>query len=128
VRLLLDTHTFLWWDADAEPLSRTARTLLENPSHELLLSVVSVWELYIKTQLGKLEPRAPIDEIVAEQIRSNHLVILPVYLEHVAALNTLPLHHRDPFDRLLIAQATTEGATLVSKDEVFKRYPVALIW
>lgn len=128
MRLLLDTHTFLWWDADAAPLPDSVRELLGDPDNELLLSVVSVWELYIKTQLGKLEPRAPIDDIVAEQVRDNHLVILPVYLEHVAALGALPLHHRDPFDRLLIAQAKSEGATLVSKDEVFERYPVDLIW
>ncbi len=128
MRLLLDTHTLLWWDTANDRLSPTARTLLEDPANDLMLSVVSLWEMHLKTRLGKLELRVPLEQLVQEQVARNDVFVLPVEAAHVYALEALPGHHKDPFDRLLIAQATTEGTTLVSKDEVFKRYPVDLIW
>ncbi len=128
MKLLLDTHAFLWWDTDADQLPATLLETLQDPAHELILSVVSVWEMQIKAALGKLELRTPLDTIVREQQSKNGLAVLPVYLEHVLALEKLADHHKDPFDRLLIAQAKTEALTLVSKDDAFKLYSVALLW
>src|SRR5437870_2947337 len=110
---LLDTHTFIWWDSDPSKLSATALTFLRDPANTLLLSVVSVWEILIKLQLGKLTLGLPIRTIVAQQ-QVNGVQILPVTLDHVLAVEGLPMPHKDPFDRLLVAQANTEGAKLVS--------------
>lgn len=128
MRFLLDTHAFLWWDAEAERLPDTLLETLQDPAHELVLSVVSVWEMQIKTGLGKLEVRTSLSTLVSEQREKNSLVVLPVSLQHVLVLSELAHHHKDPFDRLLIAQAKAEALTLVSKDEVFSRYDVPLRW
>jgi PIN domain nuclease of toxin-antitoxin system len=127
VKLLFDTHTFIWWDGDPDRLSARTLALLEDPSHTLLFSVVSAWEIQIKLQLGKLRLDMPLQEVVEGQQQSNGVQLLPVILPHVLALEGLPAHHKDPFDRLLIAQAIQEGAALVSSDPVFDRYPVNLI-
>ena len=128
MRLLIDTHTFIWMDSAPEKLPRQVTELLQNPKHNLLLSVVSVWEIQIKTQLGKLDLHSELAKLVQEQQKRNRLVILPITLAHVLALGKLPLHHKDPFDRLLIAQAINESATLLSRDKVFANYPVKLLW
>ncbi len=128
MKLLLDTHTFIWMDSEPENLSSLGQTLCGNPTHVLLLSVASVWEIEIKLQIGKLTLRMPLPEIIEHQQRANNLQILPITLTHIFALPTLPLHHRDPFDRLLIAQANIENATLLSKDSVFGNYSVKVMW
>ena len=128
MRLLLDTHTFLWWDTDADRLPGSLLNALQNPENELVLSVVSVWEMQIKAGLGKLELRTPLTVLVNEQRSRNGLAVLPIRLQHVYALQELAHHHSDPFDRLLIAQARVEALKLVSKDEAFKRYDVPLLW
>lgn len=128
MRLLLDTHTFMWWDSASSRLPPAVKALCDDPGNVLLLSVASLWEIQIKTHLGKLQLSRPLLEIVTDQQRANQLQILPVTLEHVAALQSLPAVHRDPFDRLLVAVAGVEGATLASGDPVFRQYPVSLVW
>ncbi|MEX2138526.1 MAG: type II toxin-antitoxin system VapC family toxin [Pirellulales bacterium] len=127
MKLLLDTHAFIWWDSEPSKLSSAALAALRDSTNEVWCSVVSVWEILIKEQMGKLSLHLPLADIVAHQ-RTNGLRILPVTLEHVLGVNGLPRAHKDPFDRLLAAQANQEGATLVSADVVFARYPVAVLW
>jgi PIN domain nuclease of toxin-antitoxin system len=128
MRVLLDTHTFIWWDADSGKLSRHALAICIDPQNTLLLSVVSVWEMVIKSHLGKLTLRMPLVDIITNQQRQNQIDILPVLFDHVLAVEQLPAHHKDPFDRLLIAQATVESATLLSSDPVFAAYSVSVFW
>ncbi|MBN2389213.1 MAG: type II toxin-antitoxin system VapC family toxin [Anaerolineae bacterium] len=126
--LLLDTHTFIWWDSDPAKLSPQVLALCQDRDNTVLLSVVSVWEMQIKSQLGRLTLHRSLTEIVTSQQQANGIQILPVTLTHVLALDTLPLQHKDPFDRLLISQANLEGATLLSKDAIFTDYAVKVIW
>lgn len=127
MKLLLDTHTLIWWVSDPTKLSSKALALCHDPANTLSLSVVSVWEIQIKRQIGKLKLISPLVDLIAIQQR-NRLEVLSIRLEHVLALDNLPLHHKDPFDRLLIAQATFEDAVLVSRDAVFAQYPVNVLW
>jgi PIN domain nuclease of toxin-antitoxin system len=127
VKLLLDTHTFLWFVTGDDRLSRRARQAMEADDAELVLSAASVWEMAIKARLGRLSLPATVEEYIAEKVASGFLV-LPVDWVHAAAVERLPLHHRDPFDRLLLAQASTEGLPIVSGDSVFRRYGVKVIW
>jgi PIN domain nuclease of toxin-antitoxin system len=127
MRLLLDTHVFIWWADQQESLSANVLSALENEANELLLSVASVWEIQIKFQLGKLKLSTPLRELVDSQVETNDLRILPVELAHVLVLDTLPFHHKDPFDRLLIAQCIHEDVTLVSADREFAAYSVRLL-
>jgi len=128
MRLLLDTHTFIWWDSDPERLSKHVLSLCQNPEHELFLSVASVWEMQIKMQLRKLELRLPLAELMRQQQEQNGIFLLSITMNHVLALDSLPVHHKDPFDRLLIAQACAEDLTLISGDPVFSQYSVHRIW
>jgi PIN domain nuclease of toxin-antitoxin system len=128
MKVLLDTHAFIWWDSDPTKLSPQARTACEDRTNVVLLSVASAWEMQIKLQLGKLDLRLPLAEVIASQQQTNEIQVLPVALGHVLALQDLPAHHKDPFDRLLIAQANVEEAVLVSHDPVFAHYPVKVLW
>ena len=128
MKLLLDTHTFIWWDSDPQKLSATVLTQLQSPNNIIFLSVASIWEMQIKHQLGKLPLRLPLTDIIEDQRQNNGIIFLPILSEHVLALDQLPLHHKDPFDRLLIAQANSQGAALVSKDHLIAAYPVSLLW
>lgn len=128
MKLLLDTHAFIWWDSEPAKLSPQALALCQDRQHLLLLSVVSLWEIQIKLQLGKLKLALPLKEIVEGQQRTNNMEILPVTLAHVLTLENLPVHHKDPFDRLLVAQAIVEEAVLISGDPNIARYPVRVIW
>ncbi len=128
MKVLLDTHTFMWWDSDPAKLSATALTLCNDPTNELLLSVTSIWEMQIKYQLGKLRLRVPLVEMVSQQQATNGLIVLPILPMHVFALEQLPTPHKDPFDRLLVAQANSEEALLVSADTIFAAYPVRIAW
>ena len=127
-RLLLDTHTFLWWDSAPERLSTTVLTLCRDPSVTLFLSLVSLWEIQIKCSLGKLPLSLPLTGIIREQQTQYGLQLLPILPAHIFALGTLPYHHKDPFDRLLIAQALSETLPLASVDAAFASYPVSVIW
>jgi PIN domain nuclease of toxin-antitoxin system len=128
MKLLLDTHAFIWWDSDPTRLSQRVMTLCQSSSTTLLLSVASVWEMQIKQQLGKLQLRVPLAGLIAAQQQTNGLEVLPVQIDHVLALDNLPLHHKDPFDRLLISQSQVENAILVSTDSIFSQYPVTVLW
>jgi len=128
MNLLLDTHAFIWWATEPEKLSPQARAHCEDSDNNLLLSVASVWEMQIKLQLGKLKLNDPLRTFVEYQQQADDLRILPITIEHVYALDTLPVHHKDPFDRIIIAQANVEELFVVTKDEIFSSYPVKLIW
>lgn len=127
MKFLLDTQIFIWWDSEPEKLPTRLSALFEDPSLTFVLSIASVWEMQIKAQLGKLDLNRPLDEIVVDQQRSNRLQLLPIELRHVLTLQQLPLYHKDPFDRLIIAQALAEQLTLLSVDAIFTQYPVAVI-
>ncbi|GIV71213.1 type II toxin-antitoxin system VapC family toxin [Caldilinea sp.] len=128
MKLLLDTHTFIWWDSEPAKLSPRALALCQDRQNILLLSVVSLWEMQIKLQLGKLRLALPLQEIVESQRQINSIEILPVTLAHVLALDKLPVHHKDPFDRLLVVQAMVEEAVLVSGDPNITKYAVQVVW
>ncbi|MDQ7024029.1 MAG: type II toxin-antitoxin system VapC family toxin [Anaerolineae bacterium] len=130
MNLLLDTHTFIWWDNNSFLLSPKAFDLIKDERNEntIYLSVVNVWEIQIKSQIGKLSLNAPVDELIKEQQEKNDLRILPINLAHALKVGDLALYHKDPFDRLLIAQAIVEGYTLISKDDIFEQYPVSVVW
>lgn len=128
MKLLLDTHTFIWWDSEPAKLSQKALALCQEPANTLLLSVASIWEMQIKLQLGKLRLNLSLAEVIESQRQTNHIEVLPISLAHVLALESLPTHHKDPFDRLLIAQVNVEKAVLVSCDQIFAQYPVKLAW
>ena len=126
--LLLDTHAFLWF-IDSDPrLSTTAAARIADPATSVRVSVVTAWEIVIKLGTGKLTLGRPLAQLWPESLAANDFAVLDVTSEHVLALEALPPHHRDPFDRLLIAQAITEGLDLVSADSAFAPYPVHCIW
>ena len=122
-RLLLDTHVWLWWQGDDPRLAKTARTAITGAA-EVYISAASAWEMAIKTALGKLE--APYD--LTDAVRTGGFQELPVLFRHVAALAALPRHHRDPFDRILLAQAAADGLTLVTADPMIPPYGTPLLW
>jgi PIN domain nuclease of toxin-antitoxin system len=128
VDLLLDTHTFLWFIDDDPRLSETAARHIGDPAARVLVSVVTAWEIAIKVSTGKLTLDRPLTRLWPESLAQNEFEILDVRSEHVMALSPLPLHHRDPFDRLLIAQAISDRLQLVSADAAFDAYPVERIW
>jgi len=127
MRLLLDTHIFLWWASESSRLSPRVYALIRDSANTLLLSVASVWEIQIKLQLNKLQLDSPLQQFIASQQQTNNITILPIRLTHVLALQVLPLFHKDPFDRMLIVQANNEGATLITVDRVFAQYPVTTL-
>ena len=124
MRLLLDTHVLLWWLADDDQLGPRARHLIEDPGNDILVSVVSLWEIVVKHRVGKLE--ADIAEI-SGIIPREGFALLDINTAHLLALARLPMHHRDPFDHLLIAQAVEEDATFISEERNASRYPVRLV-
>ena len=128
MRLLLDTHALLWWHEASSNLSQPALQALRDPSNTVYVSVVNVWEAQIKHQLGKLTLQGPIREMVERQNRVNGFGLLTVRAEHVYRLDTMGTHHKDPFDRLLVAQALHEDLVLVSKDEKLTPYAAPLLW
>ena len=127
-RLLLDTHTFIWWATGDRRLSASATAALSNVSSEVILSVVTPWEMAIKHASGRLSLKRPVGQLVAEQVARHGYTTLPVLLEHVLEVAELPSHHGDPFDRLLVAQARVEGALLVSRDVGMRAYDVPVLW
>lgn len=127
MKLLLDTHAFLWFVTGDRRLGRKARRLIEHDETNLFLSTASVWEMAIKNSLGRLDLPCPFDEYIEEKIESGFNV-LPVEWPHAAAVALLPFHHKDPFDRLIVAQAMTEGIGVVTGDPVFKAYGVTVVW
>jgi PIN domain nuclease of toxin-antitoxin system len=122
MKLLLDTHAFLWLSASPEKLSANALSACEDSTNEIYLSLVTPWEIQIKQQLGKLHCEEPLPTLITTHQQQNGLCILPILLNHIYALSCLPRHHNDPFDRLLIAQAITESMTLVTVDKNIEMY------
>ncbi|MBW4619497.1 MAG: type II toxin-antitoxin system VapC family toxin [Cyanosarcina radialis HA8281-LM2] len=127
MKVLLDTQIFIWWDSRPENLSVTALATLTDTSNIFVLSVVSIWEMQIKNQLGKLSLSRPLNELVESQQLVNSLEIMPIQAAHIFALAGLPTYHKAPFDRLLIAQAIAENMVLISADRLFSSYSVNLL-
>lgn len=128
MRLLLDTHTFLWLNGSPNQLSQTAMDYLSSGEHQFYLSIASPWEIQIKTQLGKLTLDMPFELLFDKNCYDNNIMLLPIELSHIKQLEHLPLHHKDPFDRIMIAQAINEKMTILSIDEVFSNYGVNVVW
>lgn len=128
MRFLLDTHVLLWALADDRRLSSSARAILVDDLHTLLWSAASTWELAIKVSLKRIRFASPLADYLPEKLESEGIVSLPITTAHAAAVELLPRHHMDPFDRLLVAQARTEGVALLSADKVMKRYDLEVVW
>jgi len=128
MNLLLDTHAFIWLWEDVAKIPPRVLSECENPDNQLYLSIASVWEMQIKVAAGKLSFQQPLAEIVEQQKNENGISILPVSLDHIWQLATLPAYHNDPFDRMLFAQATADKLALVTADRHIARYAVELLW
>ena len=127
MKALLDTHTFLWAIAEEGKLSRRAQQIYTG-SNDLWLSVASLWEILIKVQAGKLPLPEPAGPYLVRKLSQNRIEVLPITLDHVLKTESLPFHHRDPFDRMIIAQGIEEKRPIVTADPLFGRYPVDVIW
>lgn len=125
MRILLDTHTFLWFIAGSLNLSDAARILIEN---QRFLSIASVWEMSIKVSIGKLTFGMSISELIEREVYGNAIELLEIRPEHLDELVGLPFHHKDPFDRLIIAQSSVENIPVVTKDSAFGSYSINLLW
>ena len=128
MRYLLDTHTLLWIVDDDPKLGHEARIIYLNDENEIFVSIASIWEIAIKSSLGKLEIPGMLSDFVKEHIRGNKIDIMPIELNHLCQLENLPYFHRDPFDRLVIAQAISENIPILGIDKAFDNYPVQRIW
>jgi PIN domain nuclease of toxin-antitoxin system len=128
VTILLDTHAFLWFFTGDSRLSTTARAAIESETNDNLLSTAALWEIAIKTSLGKLTFSGGFEEVMLRAISDLSLSILPITLPHLVRLAELPFHHRDPFDRLVASQALVEQIPIVSADDIFDAYGVARLW
>lgn len=128
MKLLLDTHTLLWFALGDASLSATARQLIEDPANSKFVSPASYWEIAIKISIGKYVLHEPYEAFFDRAIRQNGFLIRPIEPRHTSALTNLPYHHRDPFDRLMIAQAMIESLSLVSIDDVLDAYPIQRLW
>lgn len=128
MKLLLDTHSFLWFIDGNSRLSATARQLIEDPSNERLVSIASLWEMAIKVSIGRLTFAQPFATLMRDQLQRNSMQVLDITLEHTAQVASLPFHHRDPFDRMLIVQALVETLPIISVDSAFDAYGVTRLW
>ena len=128
MKVLLDTHTFLWWITDDGRLSLRAREAISNEENELFVSAATGWEIAIKVRIGRLELPDDPQCFVSEQLRINAFKPLPIGMDHALHVSTLADHHRDPFDRMLIAQAQVEGIPIVTADSNIQKYQVEVIW
>jgi len=127
MKILLDTHTFLWFLSGDFELSKQAKALIENSKNEKYISIASFWEMSIKNSLGKLTLDIPFSELKTE-VMKNSFQILPITFEDTLLLSTLPFHHSDPFDRIIISQAKRNNLALVSRDSNFNLYDINLLW
>jgi PIN domain nuclease of toxin-antitoxin system len=128
MKFLIDTHVVIWRTSDPQKLSPRVYNLLADANTQAILSVVSIWEMQIKLSLGKLKSKTPLPELVEDEIKRNQIQLLQLDLSHIYALSDLPNHHRDPFDRLLIAQAKIEKLVIISIDEKFDSYDIERLW
>lgn len=128
MRLLLDTHTFIWFIINSPRLSLIVKSLIENENNEKLLSAASIWEIAIKQSSGRLSFGIPFKEFLEQQLSVNSIDLLDIKIDHLVVIATLPFHHRDPFDRLLIAQAMVEDLPILSADSSFDAYSINRLW
>jgi PIN domain nuclease of toxin-antitoxin system len=128
MQYLLDTHTLIWLFENNPQISDRAKSLILNESNQLFVSIASLWEMTIKSSLGKLDLSLPLSDLFTQKLIPSDIQILPIQLPHLAILQELPFHHRDPFDRIIIAQAISENLILLSTDAVFKHYQVTCDW
>jgi PIN domain nuclease of toxin-antitoxin system len=128
VRLLLDTHAFLWFITDDPQLSAAAKALIADPNNEILVSPASYWETAIKVSIRKYPLSVPYETFITQGIDGNGFKVLAIEPRHTAVLTTMPFHHRDPFDRLLVAQAQVEKISVVSNDAILDQYGVNRLW
>jgi PIN domain nuclease of toxin-antitoxin system len=128
MKAILDTHAILWWVTNNPQLSQTARNIISDSSNTLYVSVASSWEIIIKARTGKLPLPEPPTQFIQSCLTVNRFVSLPIDLSHVLQVDSLPNHHKDPFDRILIAQAQVENISLITIDHLIVQYPVQTIW
>jgi PIN domain nuclease of toxin-antitoxin system len=128
MKIILDTHTFLWFVAGNPKLSAHARELIEMPDNQRLFSVASAWEIAIKLSLGKLTLTGQFKDLIPNQLYTNDITLLPIVTSHLSTVIELPFHHRDPFDRLIIAQAATENIPVITADRAFASYEIEQLW
>lgn len=128
MKYLLDTHTLLWFLSGDKRLSAKARRLIENPNNVILLSIASIWEIAIKVSLGKLQLHKPFDELFPDELHFNDIKVLDITVESLIKLIAFPLHHRDPFDRLIIAQSVVEECPIIGVDPSFDAYGISRDW
>ncbi len=128
MRYLLDTHAFLWWILDDPRLSRRAGAIIRDPDNEVLFSAASAWEIAIKAQLGRITFEDDLAELIPHQVAANGFVSLAVTTDHALQVSALPMLHRDPFDRMLVAQAQREKVALLSADPAVAQYAVETLW
>ena len=128
MKYLLDTHTLIWFLMGDKKLSDKARGLIDNPDNRKFLSIASLWEIAIKVSLGKLALNKPFEKLFPEQLHFNRIEILDITVDNLIKLTTLPFHHRDPFDRLIIAQALVEELPIIGTDAAFDAYGISREW
>ena len=128
MRMLMDTHAFLWFLEGDNNWSDSARSIIENDQYQKQLSIASLWEMSIKASLNRLELKTTFPKLIQDYVYGNNFEIVSINAEHLEQLKTLPFHHKDPFDRLIIAQSWTENIPIITKDQVFKRYTKKLFW
>jgi PIN domain nuclease of toxin-antitoxin system len=128
VKLILDTHAFLWFVTNDPLLSATAKALIADPTNEVVISPASYWEIAIKVSIGKYPMTVPFEQFFMQGVEGNDFSILPIEIRHAAVLASLPMHHKDPFDRMIISQAIAEQMDVVSIDVAFDPYGVTRLW
>lgn len=128
MQVLLDTHVFLWWIDNNPQLSAHARTIISDSSNQLFVSTVSSWEIAIKSQTGKLGLPTNLEQFITDQIQRNGMSVMPIQLAHTLAIYRLPLIHRDPFDRMLVAQSQSEDVPILTVDPLITQYAVKTLW
>ena len=128
MKVLFDTHAFLWAISEDPRLSPTARQIFTAADSEVLISVAGIWEILVKAEVGRLPFPRPAGSYLRRQLTKTSTAVLPILLSHVLRLEALPLHHRDPFDRIILAQAMEEEIPVVSADSKFRMYPIEVLW
>ncbi len=128
MNILLDTHTLIWFIGGSTSLSTSARFLIEEPSNQKFVSIVSVWEIAMKVSIGKMTLLAPFEDLFPNQININGFELVPIKVSHASIVTALPFHNRDPFDRIIVAQAIEGKWSVVSVDKIFDKYGVTRLW
>jgi PIN domain nuclease of toxin-antitoxin system len=128
LKIILDTQVLIWWANDISNISDRVQNIIFDVDNELLVSLASIWEIQIKVSLGKLNLPRPLPDIIATQVSENQIKIMQIELSHIYTLDLLPHHHRDPFDRIIIAQAMDERVSIASIDKAFDAYSIQRIW